>query len=595
MAYDSFVLAACVADIKAQALGAKINKIHQPGRHRLLLRFYGKNGPGRLMLSAEAEAPRLHLTEESPANPPQAPLFLMVARKWLEGAVLQKIEQTPHERVATLSFTTKNEVGDSIIVRLISEIMGKYSNIIMVDEAGLIIDGIRRYDSRLSRYREVLPQRVYIPPPPLAKAPPLFQDEEELAEVLLQGEWQKTIAEALSYRIAGISPWLAREVLIRAGLKESLPLEEIGAYELTLLLKQIKALTKLLETTDFAPSLLRKNGLPADFAAFAPMLWQDKEQQLFPTMSAALDAYYAARQRQVEFTNQRRKLQKALQHQVSRLQRKISARERELLASEQGESYKEAGDLLAAHLYTLREQAGYSGRGLKEVYLPSFNEPIQTVRIELDAALTPQQNIQRYYRKYNKCRKARGTIADQLSIAKEEFGYLQSIAVSIDATQFKTELTEIERELITAGILPAQPAVKGKKTPKEALPSLPPRRYISADGFTILIGRNNKQNDRLSLKMAAADDIWLHTQKIPGSHVIIVCEGRQAPDTTLTEAASYAAWFSQARDAGKVAVDYTQAAQVKKPAGAKPGMVIYFQQQTVYVAPRQPQESSEGE
>jgi predicted ribosome quality control (RQC) complex YloA/Tae2 family protein len=517
----------------------------------------------------------------------------MVARKWLEGALLQKIEQTPYERVATLSFATKNELGDPIMVRLIAEIMGKHSNIIIVDEAGLIIDGIRRYDSRLSRYREVLPGRPYVPPPPISKAPPLFADEEELAQALLQGEWHRTIAEALPRSIAGISPWLARELLSEAGLKESLLLEEIGAYELALLLKQLRALSQRLDKADFAPTLLLEKNRPADFAAFAPGLWQGREQRQFPSLSDALDAYYMARLQEQDFLRQQRHLQKSLQHHITRLQRKISARQAELYASEQGESYKEAGDLLAAHLYSLREQAGSSGRGLKEVYLPSFSEPAQTLRLELDAALTPQQNIQRYYRKYNKCRKARGTITEQLSAAEEELSYLQSIAVSIGASQLSAELAEIERELMAAHILPPPPPVKGKKAPKEAASTLAPRRYESADGFTILVGRNNKQNDRLSLKMAAAEDIWLHTQKIPGSHVIIVCEGKPVPDTTLTEAAAYAAWFSQAREAGKVAVDYTRAAQVKKPAGAKPGMVIYFQQQTVYVQPRQPRGSGE--
>ena len=590
MAYDSFVLAACVADIQALTLGAKINKIHQPSKHQLLLRFYGKNGQGRLLLSAEAEAARIHLTAESPLNPPIAPLFLMVMRKWLEGAVLQKIEQTPNERVATLSFATKNEVGDPITVLLVVEIMGKHSNIILVDETGFIIDGIRRYDSRLSRYREVLPQRAYVPPPPLNKAPPFFQDEDELADVLLQGEWQDTLAKVLTRRIAGISPWLARELLARAGLKEGQLMEEAGSYELALLTKQINALSQRLDAADFAPTLLLEKGRPIDFAAFSPMLWQEREQLSFSSMSGLLDTYYAAKQREADFTQQQRKLQKSLQHHITRLQRKISARREELAASEQGESYKEAGDLLAAHLYTLREQTGKSGRGLTEVYLPSFKEPAQSVCISLDAALTPQQNIQRYYRKYNKCRKARGAITAQLGTAEEELNYLQSIAVSIGLAQLTAELAEIERELSAAGLLPPPTSAKGKKASKEAfLPSLPPRRYTSADGFTILIGRNNKQNDRLSLKTAAAEDIWLHTQKIPGSHVIIVCEGKEVPDTTLTEAAAYAAWFSQARGSGKTAVDYTQVSQIKKPAGAKPGMVIYFQQQTVYVQPREPE------
>ena len=590
MAYDTFVLAACLRDIERQALGAKINKIHQPGKHCLILRFYGKNGSGKILLAAGAEDARLHLTAESPENPAHAPLFLMVARKWLEGAVLQAVRQTPYERVAELTFSTRNDLGDSISVRLICEIMGKHSNIILVDEAGLIIDGIRRYDSRLSRYREVLPQRPYIPPPPFTKAPPPFTDEEALAAALLQEDYQGTVAEALPRRIAGISPWLARELLAKAGVAANLPLEETGAYELALLLQQINTLPQRLAAADFTPTLLMQEGRPADFAAFDPCLWQDKERRHHAAMSEALADFYAARTLSQAFEQQRRRLEKSLRQHMTRLQRKISLQKEDLAASERGEKFKEAGDLLATHLYQLCGENNAGGRGLMEVSLPSFADPAQLIQIELDAALTPQQNIQRYYRKYNKCRKARAPIESHLRNGEEELQYLQSIAHSLNTAMLTEELAEIERELMSSGLLPAPPPRKGKKTNAAAAISLPPRSYTSADGFTILVGRNNKQNERLSLKMAAPEDMWLHTQKIPGSHVIIVSNGREIPDTTLTEAASYAAWFSQAQDSPKVAVDYARAAQVKKPQGAKPGMVVYFQQQTVYVRPRQPEE-----
>ncbi|MCL1975447.1 MAG: NFACT family protein [Firmicutes bacterium] len=589
MAYDTFVLAACIKDIKEAALGAKINRLHQPNKHQLILRFYSKNGAGRLLLCAEAETARLHLTSNSLPNPAVAPLFLMVARKWLEGAVLQSIEQTPHERVATLSFLAKNEVGDPCIIRIIVEIMGKHSNIIITDEHGIIIDGIHRYDSRLSRYREILPQKLYKPPPPQKKVPPLFMDEETLAQVLLQDDWQEKVAVVLTRRIAGISPFIARELLVRSGLRENLLLEEAGSYELTLLFKQINILFKQLDAAAFAPTLLSYHNDYRDYAAFLPFLWQGQEQRAFPSMSEALDAYYLAKQQKTAFAKQQSRLSKALQQNITRLQKKISMRQAELLASEQGESYKEAGDLLAAHLYDVVNKSGKSGRGLEEVYLPSFSEPVQIRRIELDAALTPQKNIQRYYHKYNKCRKANTAIAIQLGEAQEELAYLQSINFSIFSAQIPAELDEIEKELNAVHILPALPPIKGKKTPQQNA-ALEPRRYISADGFPILVGRNNKQNDRLSLKIAATDDIWLHTQKIPGSHVIIVCQGKNPPQRTLQEAASYAVWFSQAREAGKTAVDYTKASQVKKPSGAKPGMVIYFQQQTIYVEPVKPEE-----
>lgn len=589
MAYDSFVLAACLKEIEGQALGAKINKIHQPGKHTLLLRFFGKNGSGKLLLCAEAEAARLHLTEAAPENPAKAPLFLMVARKWLEGAVLRAVRQTPYERVAELEFLTRNDLGDAITIRLVCEIMGKHSNIILVDEAGVIIDGIRRYDSRLSRYREVLPQRPYLPPPPQNKFIPPFADEEALATALLQEDWQQTVTVALNRRVAGISPWLAQELTAQAGLNETLTVEELGQHELTALLTTINGLAGRMDSGVFEPTLLLEAGHPTDFAAVAPCLWQDQQQRACAGMSAALDACYGLRARTAAFEKERRRLEKALRQHLTRLQRKISNQTAELESSKRGDEFKEAGDLLAAHLYRLHEEVGANGRGLTEVHLPSFNEPEHTVRVELDAALTPQQNIQRYYRQYNKCRKARVAIEEHLSAAEEEHNYLQSIAVSLSTAAEMAELAEIERELKAAGILPAPPVRPGQS--KKARPeaeALPPRRYLSADGFTILVGRNNKQNERLSLKMAAREDMWLHTQKIPGSHVIIVCEGKEIPDTTLTEAAAYAAWYSQAQNSPKVAVDYTRAAQVKKPAGAKPGMVIYFQQQTVYVQPQQP-------
>ena len=591
MAYDFLTLAACLKELQEQALGAKINKIHQPNRQTIILRYFGRGGQGKIIFCTEPTTARLHLTTQNPENPAKAPLFLMVMRKWLEGATIQKIKQTPYERVAELHFATRNELGDAITLRLIIEIMGKHSNLILVDHNGLIIDGIRRYDEQLSRYREVLPTIPYLPPPPQNKSIPPFNTE-QLANILLAGDLSLPLEHTLSQKIAGVSPQLAAEIIKRADLAAALLTDELTVEKIDCLAAVINDLAAKYTTETFCPTLLFKNGQPFDFAAYTPQNWPPEQLRNYDSMSVLLDDFYATKQQTQEFNKQYQYLERVIKQQLSRMYKKIALQQTDLAASKRGDNYKEKGDLLAAYMYQLQQEAGGGGRGLTQIMLPGFEDPEQTIEVELKPDLTPQQNVQRYYRLYNKCRKAYAAITEQLAQNQAELEYLESINQSLANTTLVAELSEIERELRQQGYLAAPAAPRGGKPVKTAKESagaaLPPRRYLSADGFVILIGRNNKQNERLSLKTAATHDIWLHTQKIPGSHVIIVTEGKPVPDTTLAEAAAYAAWFSQAQNSSKVPVDYTLAAQVKKPQGAKPGMVVYFQQQTIYVEPKEP-------
>ncbi len=594
MAFDCYVMAAAIAEISTDILPAKINKIHQPDSNTIVLRYYSPNGSGKILLSAHAAYARIHKSAELKQNPDTAPLFLMVMRKWLEGATLKSIEQTPYERVATLHFITRNEVGDNIKMRLIIEIMNKHSNIILVNEEGQIVDGIHRYDFSRSRYREVLPNRPYLAPPPLNKSYLPLKSSQALAELLIDTDdsLEQAVAPQIAKKLAGLSPKMAEDLLLAANLSTDLSIDQLGEYELELIFKQLNDLAALYQEGKFRPVIRRQNGIYRDFAAYPAAAWLPEECLYFAGMGEALNAFYQQAENLSSLNQYRQSLKKKLGQHLNRLQKKINLQQADLKAAEKGDSYKEMGDLLAANLYHI-QQIAEGGRGLEQVELNSFNEPYQVILIKLDPSKNPQQNIQHYYHKYNKCRKAYVQISNHLAENEQELEYLQTVANSLEQAMEIAELDEIVKELRQGHYLPPlSPHKKGNKKPKKEGESLPPRQYISADGFKILIGRNNKQNDRLTFKIGQPDDIWLHSQKIPGSHVIIVSDNKQVPESTIIEAAEYAGWYSQARAGNRVPIDYTKLNQVKKPNGAKPGMVNYFQQKTLYITPKEPQEQT---
>lgn len=582
MAFDSLALAAVAAELRGELLQAKVQKVYQPDKHTLVLRYHGPAGKGSLLLSSHPQNGRMHKTETSRENPAKAPLFAMVLRKWLDGAKIVDIAATDCERVAALSFDARDELGDTVRLRLIIEIMGKHSNIILVGPDGLIIDGIRRYGSALSRYREVLPGKPYREPPPQRRAPLPPADEAALAELLYAAGDACTLAEALRRQIAGISPLLAAHLAQSAGLAPESAVEQLGAAEIDNLYQALRRLRQTLDHAAFQPTLLYAQGRPADFAAIAPLPWQDSETAAAASMNSAVETLYAAREAEQAFHARQQQLAKQLRHHINRLTRKISLQEGDLAQCEAADAYKEAGDLLAANLYHLQ-------KGMQEAALPSFYQPEQTVVVALDPALSPQENVQRYYRRYAKAKHSRGLIEQQLEANREELAYILSIEQALQDSGSQSELDELERECAAAGYLRLPQAGRpgGKKqTDKQA--ALPPRRYRTSDGLLVLIGRNNKQNDRLSLRLAAPHDLWLHTQKIPGSHAILVTEGREAPARSILEAASWAAWFSKARESGQVAVDTLPAGRLKKPPASRPGYVIYTGQRTLYVKPTPP-------
>ena len=590
MAFDSAVLAAVVRELRPRLAEARINKVHQTDRYTVIMRWRSREDGGRLLLSAHPKEARLQLTELRSENPDKAPLFAMVLRKWLEGARIRDLSVTPGERVVCLNLDSRNELGDPVELKLILEIMGKHSNMILVDGAGDIIDGLRRYGSNLSRWREVLPGRPYLPPPPMEKLPLPTRDPEELAQLVYAKEDQP-LARCLQQGVAGLSPLLAEHICLAAGLSPEDSGEQLGAGELENIYEEMRRLAALEDTGDsrqgfsqgFSPTLRRVAGRYTDFAAVAPLCWEEAECESAPTMNQALDLFYGSKEREQSLHAARQDLLKQLAKHINRLQKKIDIQQSDLARCESAERFKTEGDLLAANLWQLE-------KGAEEAFLPSFDDPEQLIRVELDPSLTPQENVQRSFRRYAKARKAREQIGQQLAANREELAYAGSIRQALLFAESEEELAEPRREMAAAGYL----AVKkeSRKTTAKApahTPPLPPRSFVTAEGFTVLIGRNNRQNDKLSLKQAAADDIWLHAHEIPGSHVIIRTEGREAPESAVLTAAAWAAWFSQGREADRVDVDVLPAGKLRKPAGSRPGYVIYTGQRTVRVQPQDPE------
>lgn len=584
MAFDSLSMTAAVSDLSV-LIGGKINKIHQPDKHSLILRFFTPNGNFKLLLSAHPTDGRLQLTERTYDNPSKPPLFCMVLRKHLEGAKLIGVRQPQGERIARLDFAAHNEIGEDTRRTLILEVMGKHSNLLLIDsDTNLIIDAIRRYSHNLSRHREVLPNVPYLPPPTSDLPYPLaFADEEALAATILNGDLSLPPDKLLFSCCRGISPYLAREICLQAGLDITADSEQLSRLDFERLFTALHNLNIIIEEKKFSPVLIKDNGGYTDFYSLPPV--NNDIFTSFNSISEAMDAFYQAKDEAVQFNSERNRLQKLLSHEQQRLSKKLKLEEADLKEAVLAEKYKNRGDLLTAYLHMIPV-------GATEIELPDFYEPEKKVKITLKPELSAVENAKRFFARYNKAKKAERQLREHIAANSDELAYVESLQNELTDAENTDDLSAITRELQAAGYQkPDKNAAKGKQNQDSR-----PKQYLTSDGFTVWLGRNNRQNDRLTAKLSAPDDLWFHTQKIPGSHVILRREaGRDFSDTAITEAAQLAAAHSKARTADKVPVDYTTVKNVKKPNGAKPGMVIYFEQQTLYVAPHELTEQTTAE
>lgn len=567
MPLDALCLRAVVQELEPQLTGTRIEKIQQPARDQVILLLRGNR---RLLLNAGANQPRIHITTQLRDNPAQPPMFCMLLRKHIGSGRIAAIEQEPLERVVTLHIDAMDELGEISRYRLILECMGRHSNLILVAQDGRIIDCMRRVDFEMSQQRQVLPGLYYHLPPKQEKRSPLSVEQEEFRTLLADCPAGKKLDSWLLDTFTAISPLVAREIVFRACGSTDAHIEEENGQ-----LWDAFAQWQKTAQENAAPYFLTRDGKLSDFT-YLPLLQygisaQCTREESFGTL---LDNFYAGREQAERVRQKGQDLLKTATNARNRLLRKIAQQEKEYAQTQNRDQLRICGELITANLYRMQ-------RGETLLHAENYYEPdCPVMEIRLDPRLSPQENSARYFKQYNKAKTAEKILAQQLQQGREEMRYLESVLQQLGQAEAEQDFNDIRAELTDGGYLRGH----SKKQPGFQRASKP-REFKSSAGLRILVGRSNKQNDQLTTKMAGPRDIWLHTQKIHGSHVILCTDGTEPDGQSLLEAALLAAYYSQGRESSKVPVDYTPVRYVKKPSGAKPGMVIYTTYQTMYVTP----------
>ncbi len=571
MAFDGITIANITAELREALSGGRIYKIAQPESDELLLTIKNNGSSYRLLLSADASLPLVYLTQANKQSPMTAPGFCMLLRKHLQNARILTVTQPGLERIIHLELEHLNELGDLCRKKLIVEVMGKHSNIIFCDETDKIIDSIKHISGMVSSIREVLPGREYFIPQTQDKYNPL-RFCEQYTDNLLSLTYEdfrehmraKPMAsyKALYSSYTGLSPIMAQELCYRAGIDADLP---ANVLEDDMLHKLHDILTKIMHqvvTGDFAPSIIYDDREPIEFSSLPLTLYADKIRKPFDSISSVLEQYYAERSIVTRIRQKSVDLRKIVQTALERNVKKYDLQRKQMLDTEKKDKYKIYGELI--HTYGYHIAPGSKSMDALNYYT---NE---TITIPLDPTLTPQENAQKYFDRYGKLKRTYEALSELTVQVKEEIEHLESILASLDIAMQEEDLVQIKEELIESGY------IRRKGGSKKAKVTSRPFHYLSSDGFHMYVGKNNFQNDELTFKFATGNDWWFHAKKKAGSHVIVKTEGKELPDRTFEEAARLAAYYSKGRDQAKVEIDYIQKKHVKKPAGAKPGFVVYY-------------------
>lgn len=574
MPLDAVCLTAVVRELEPFLVGGRVDKIYQPARDEVVLALRGKEGNVKLLLTANPAHPRIQLTAQNRENPATPPMFCMLLRKHLTGGRILSLTQPPMERVVDLELEVLDELGVRSVRHLILEAMGRHSNLILTSPEGRIVDCLRRVDAEMSEQRQVLPGLFYHLPPKQDKRDPLEVTTEEFDALLEQTGSEKKLTDFLLDHFSGLSPLICRELAFE--LTGDVDGRLIDLEGLDALKNAFFALMESVRSNGFQPYMLLRDGKPKDFT-YRPIRQYGQAMELVEEtgFSAMLDRFYAERESAERIRQRGADLIKAVTNLRSRVARKLENQRKELAEAEDRELLRIRGDLITSNLYAMK-------KGMRELVCQNYYDPdYAEISIPLDPLLTPQQNAASYYKRYAKAKTAQRVLTEQIAKGEADLDYLDSVLTAIHCSTEERDLLEIRQELEDNGYLRAKKAPKkGMKRPKSK-----PLEFISSGGLRISVGRNNVQNDLLTTKMAYKSDIWLHTQGIHGAHVILWTEGKEPDLQSLTEAAQLAAWFSQGKDGKNVPVDYTPVRYVKKPAGAKPGKVIYTTYSTAYVTP----------
>ncbi len=573
MALDGAFLLAVKQELEPLVNG-RIEKIHQPSKEEIIIGIRTREGSFKLLICVNPSSARIHITRAQIENPKVPPMFCMLLRKHLGSGKLTAIRQDGLERILFLDFETVNELGDVVTITLAAEIMGKYSNLIILNENGKIIDSLKRTDDALSRERLILPGMTYTAPPRDDRLNFLIADEDEMTKRILTCKG-RSVSKELIKVFEGISPVLAHEWVFRA-FGDDITEAELTAESAAKITAEImKTRWEYFGGGRQFTILKDKDGCLKDFCftdirRFGNLM----DKSLCESACNTLDRFYSERDHAARMKQRYQDLYRLLENTYERILRRTENQRRDLKVSEERDILKLKGDLIAANLYSLE-------KGMTSFECQNFyDESCAMIKIELDPRLTPSQNMQKFYSGYRKADNAEKQLKIRIAQGEEELKYIDSVSDALSRAVTENDVNELRAELAEEGYIRAVRSSK-QKPPKSA----PPIEYTSPDGYTILVGRNNKQNDKLTLKAAEKTDIWLHTKDITGSHVIIRTEGTTPPDETILYAAAIAAAHSKAKSSAQVPVDYVPVKFVKKPSGAKPGMVIFTNNRTVYVKP----------
>lgn len=571
MALDGIFLSKVKNEIESNAIGMRVDRVNQPSKDEIVLNLRGRDGGRKLFISARADSARINFTSHQIENPPKAPMFCMLLRKHLSSAAIMGVRQLGLDRAIYIDFDATNEIGDKVKLTLAVEVMGKCSNIILIDGEGKIIDCIKRVDFSTSTVRQILPGIRYELPPSQNKLNIEGTSSIDVASAILQ-KGDKILSSAVLSTIEGISPVISREVVFRT-VYDDQAVSELSNEERQKLESEIELLKQSLPD-EKVYMLLTADNKPKDMAFIRPEQYGDMlKVKEYETASALLDDFYYERDRISRINHRAHELIKTLNLLSERTARKIALQKEELKRCEKKDDLKLFAELITANIYNLEKGALFYD-------VPNYYDNMKTVRIPCNPAFTPTQNANKYYKDYRKSKTAQSMLGGLIEKGEEEIVYLESVLDEISRADTDSELSAIRRELTEGGY------VKNKNTKKQKPPKeLPPIEFMSDDGYRILVGRNNIQNDKLSLKTADKNDMWLHTQGFPGSHVIIENKNGEVSDDSILQAAAIAACYSKAKDSSLVPVDYTVVKKLKKPVGAKPGKVIYHEYYTVIVKP----------
>ncbi|MEW4283792.1 Rqc2 family fibronectin-binding protein [Priestia koreensis] len=558
MSFDGIFTYAITKELQDELVSARISKIYQPFSNELVLQIRGRNGNKRLLLSAHPSYARIHFTNEAYENPSEPPMFCMLLRKHLEGSIIENVYQPGLERMIVIEAKSRNEIGDITHKKLIIEIMGRHSNIILVDkDRETIIDSIKHISMAVNRHRTILPGQLYVEPPAQEKINPFDATEETILQQL--DFYGGKLHEQIVQRFEGISPLLAKEIVHRAGLanRSTLPKTFVGVFG------EIKE-------DRFVPNLTTVDG--KDYFYVLSLSHLDGEAKTYEDISTLLDRFYYGKAERDRVKQQANDLLQFIRSERNKNEKKIKKLERTLKSAEEADQLQLQGELLTAHMHMFKQ-------GDKSVEVVNYyDENGATITIELDPQKSPSRNAQSYFSKYQKAKNSVEVVKEQIAKAETEISYFDSIMQQMESASHK-DISEIREELMEEGYLKNRRGKQKQKKPQK--PTL--EQYIASDGTEILVGKNNKQNEYLTNRVAARDDVWFHTKDIPGSHVVI--RSTSPSDDTILEAAKLAAYFSKAKLSSSVPVDFTKIRHVKKPSGSKPGFVIYDNQQTVFVTP----------